>query len=166
MHLTCQRGAADGRTRSSGFQKRITSQLFAKYLIDRVLSSGDMVAQPWGRTLPAAREEWAGSRLPTPMLGCLCGPCEHRSEARGSTQGPSCLEITPRNWRKCLDFGMGASIIDLSGLGPPVSVQFSSVTQLYPTLCDPMDCSTPGFPVHQQLLELTQIHVHRVTDEH
>ena len=84
MHLTCQRRAADGRTRSSGFQKRITSQLFAKYLIDRVLSSGDMEAQPWGRTLPAAREEWAGSRLPTPMPGCLCGPCEHRSEAQGA----------------------------------------------------------------------------------
>ena len=37
---------------------------------------------------------------------------------------------------------------------------FSSVTQLYPTLCDPMDCSTPDFPVHHQLLELAQTHVH------
>ena len=36
---------------------------------------------------------------------------------------------------------------------------FSSVTQLCPTLCDPMDCSTPGFPVHHQLPELTQTHV-------
>ena len=34
--------------------------------------------------------------------------------------------------------------------------QFSSVTQSCPTLCDPMDCSTPGFPVHHQLPELTQ----------
>ena len=41
---------------------------------------------------------------------------------------------------------------------------FSSVTQLYLTLCDPMDCSIPGFPVHHQLPELTQIHVHRVGD--
>ena len=40
-----------------------------------------------------------------------------------------------------------------------VSGSVSSVAQLYPTLCDPMDCSTPGFPVHQ-LLELTQTHVH------
>ena len=40
---------------------------------------------------------------------------------------------------------------------------FSSVTQLCPTLCDPiMDCSMPGFPVHHQLPEFTQIHVHRV----
>ena len=40
------------------------------------------------------------------------------------------------------------------------SVQFSSVTQLCPTLCDPMDCSMSGLPVHHQLLEFTQIHVH------
>ena len=43
-------------------------------------------------------------------------------------------------------------------------VQFSSVTQSCPTLWKPMDCSTPGFPVHHQLLELTQTHVHRVGD--
>ena len=43
------------------------------------------------------------------------------------------------------------------------TVQFSSVTQLCLTLCDPMDCSTPGFPVHQ-LLKLAQTQVHRVGD--
>ena len=37
--------------------------------------------------------------------------------------------------------------------------QFSSVAQSCPTLCDPMDCSTPGFPVHHQLSEFTQTHV-------
>ena len=44
------------------------------------------------------------------------------------------------------------------------SVQFSSVAQSCPTLCDPMDCSTPGFSVHHQLPELAQIHDHRVSD--
>ena len=43
-----------------------------------------------------------------------------------------------------------------------ISVQFSSVTQSCPTLCDPMNCSTLGLPVHHQLPELTQTHVHRV----
>ena len=43
-------------------------------------------------------------------------------------------------------------------------VQFSSVTQSCPTLCDPMDCSTPGFHVHHQLQEFTQTHVHWVGD--
>ena len=41
--------------------------------------------------------------------------------------------------------------------------QFSSVTQSRPTPCDPMDCSTPGFPVHHQLPEFTQTHVHWVS---
>ena len=47
------------------------------------------------------------------------------------------------------------------GNGISFSVHFN---QSYPTLCDPMDCSTPGFPVHRQLWELAQIHVHRVSD--
>ena len=44
------------------------------------------------------------------------------------------------------------------------SVQFSSVTQSCLTLCYPMDCNAPGLPVHHQLLEFTQTHVHRVGD--
>ena len=42
--------------------------------------------------------------------------------------------------------------------------QFSSVAQSCTTLCDPTDCSLPGFPVHHQLPELAQTHVHRVSD--
>ena len=45
-----------------------------------------------------------------------------------------------------------------------VSVQFSSVTQSCPTLCNPMNRSMPGLPVHHQLLEFTQTHIHRVSD--
>ena len=41
-------------------------------------------------------------------------------------------------------------------------LQFSSVQSLSPTLCDPMNCSTPNLPVHHQLPEFTQTHVHRV----
>ena len=44
------------------------------------------------------------------------------------------------------------------------SVQFSSVAQSCLTFCDPMDCSTPGLPVHHQLLKFTQTHVHWVGD--
>ena len=44
------------------------------------------------------------------------------------------------------------------------SVQFNSVTQSCPTLCDSMNRSMPGLPVHHQLPEFTQIHVHRVSD--
>ena len=45
-----------------------------------------------------------------------------------------------------------------------LSVQFSSVAQLCPTLWDPMNRSTPGLPVHHQLSEFTQTHIHRVSD--
>ena len=44
------------------------------------------------------------------------------------------------------------------------SVQFSSVAQSCPTLCNPMSCSTPGLPVHHQLPEFTQTHVHQGGD--
>ena len=44
------------------------------------------------------------------------------------------------------------------------NAQFSSVTQSCLTLCDPIDCSTPDFPVYYQLPEFTQTHVHRVGD--
>ena len=42
--------------------------------------------------------------------------------------------------------------------------QFNSVTQSCLTLCDPLDCSMTSFPVHHQLPELAQVHVHRVSD--
>ena len=48
--------------------------------------------------------------------------------------------------------------------GPISSVQSSSVAQSCPTLCDPMNLSMPGFPVHHKLPEFTQTHVHRVRD--
>ena len=46
----------------------------------------------------------------------------------------------------------------------PLDLHFSSAPQSGPTLCDPVNCSTPGLPVHHQLPEFTQTHVHRVSD--
>ena len=58
--------------------------------------------------------------------------------------------------------------LDLDNQQTPItllsSVQFSSVVQSCPTLCNPMNCSTPGLPVHHQLPEFTQTHAHRVGD--
>ena len=57
--------------------------------------------------------------------------------------------------------GREGVVILMYGLGPHwFSLQYSSVTQLCPTPCDPMNCRTPGFPVHHQLPEPTQIPVH------
>ena len=69
-----------------------------------------------------------------------------------------CFSISPSNeYSELISFK-----IELTGL---ISLQskFRSV-QPCPTLCNPMDCSMPGFPVHHQLLELTQTHVHNVGD--
>ena len=62
-----------------------------------------------------------------------------------------------RKWGKSLNHS-GISSVQFS------SVQFSSVTQSCPTLCDPMNRSTPGLPVHHQLPEFIQTCVHRVSD--
>ena len=59
---------------------------------------------------------------------------------------------------------LGISELEWTGMGEFNSVQFSSVAQSCPTLSDPMNRSMPGLPVHHQLLEFTQIHVHRVSD--
>ena len=55
----------------------------------------------------------------------------------------------------------GGGVVWGSRVASP-EVQFSSVAQSCTTLCDPVDCSTPGFPVHHQLPELAQAHVHGV----
>ena len=62
-----------------------------------------------------------------------------------------------KKWRKAQDTSVSCHIQE-------VTVQFSSVTQSYSTLCDPMNRSTPGLPVHQQLPEFTQTHVHCLSD--
>ena len=49
--------------------------------------------------------------------------------------------------------------------GQWTELHFSSVAQSCPALCDPMNCSTPGLPVHHQLPEFTQTHVHQVGDD-
>ena len=58
-----------------------------------------------------------------------------------------------------LPWGDGTRCHDLCSWNVAFSVQFSSAAQSCPTLCNPMDCSMPGFPVHHQLLELAQTHV-------
>ena len=61
-------------------------------------------------------------------------------------------------------FGIGREEKKKKNFFHDIPGQFSSVTQLCLTLCDPMDYRKPGFPVHQQLPEITQTHVHRVVD--
>ena len=70
---------------------------------------------------------------------------------------------TPISFSLCFSVSVYFLLL-LFFLKPLSSVQFSSVAQSCPTLCDPMNRSTPGLPVHHQLREFTQTHVHRVSD--
>jgi len=78
---------------------------------------------------------------------------------------------------KCIPWGKNCLILSCSGFDliakvswrwnhskRKLSVQFSSVTQSCPTLCDPMNRSTPGLPVQHQLPEFTQTYIHWVSD--
>ena len=70
------------------------------------------------------------------------------------------MQDKPTLWSRLSEQGLGRLDVILC----LTAAQFSSVAQLRPTLCDPMACSMPGSPVLHQLQELTQTHVHRVSD--
>ena len=76
--------------------------------------------------------------------------------SRGEFPGGPVVKTPAANAR-----GMGSSLVrELRSH----MLQFSSGAQSYLTLCDPKECSMPGLPVHQQLPEVTQTHVHQVSD--
>ena len=110
------------------------------------LSYAPVLATPWTAANQAPpsvgfsrQEYWSG--LPVlPILPVLPSPRQHA------------------HWKKLL--GVTSQLNNLL----QISVQFSSVARPCLTLCDPMDCSTPGLPIHHQLPEFTQTHVHPVGD--
>ena len=86
-----------------------------------------------------------------------------------------CLKVVKVLWDPCPEFTFQDARINQKVLKKEKHVlkqdslllyylQFSSVAQSSPTLCEPMNCSTPDLPVHHQLPEFTQTHVHRVGD--
>ena len=86
------------------------------------------------------------------------GLCKTKADNNFSRQRHS--ETNLRTW-SCKGPGLSA-FLDFSIKFS--SIQFGSVAQLCPTLCDPMNCSMPSLPVHHQFPEFTQTHVHRVGD--
>ena len=112
-------------------------------------------------------------------------PCALEKKVYSSAFGCNFLKISMRSissnasFKTCVsllifcfdDLSIGVSrvlksptINVLLSISPFMSVQFSSITHSCPTLCDPMNRSTPGLRVHHQLQEFTQIHVLRVSD--
>ena len=119
-----------------------------------------MVAHQAPLSMEFSRQEyWNGFLFPSP--GALPDP---GIEPRSSTlQADSLLSEPPGKpilyTVVCICQFQSPNLVPL-----PIPLQFSSVTQLCPTLCNPMNCSTPGHPVYHQLPEFTQTHVHRVSD--
>ena len=90
--------------------------------------------------------------------GSIPGSGRSPGEGNGNSLQYSCLENPVEGgtwWARVL--GVAKSRTRLSKF---TSLHFTSVAQLCLTRCDPMDCSTPGLPVHHQLPEFTQTHVH------
>ena len=94
------------------------------------------------------QEYWSGLQFPFPV--------DHILSELSTMTHPSSVALQ----------GMAHSFIELDKAFVHVIslVQFSSITQSCPTLCNPMNCSMPGFPVFHHLLELAQTHVHWVHD--
>ena len=93
-------------------------------------------------------------------------PVNWNTSIRTSSRRPRCLHVL---LLLSLQFLLPSQILPTSLQGQLITflygpVQFSSVAQSCPTLCDPMNCSTPGLPVHHQLQEFTQTHIHWVSD--
>ena len=148
--ISFSRGSSQPRDRSR--VSRIVGRRFTVWATREVKKSE--VAQscsdslrPHGHQAPLSmgfsrQEYWSG--LPFPSPGNF--------PTQGSNPGlPHCRQ----------------TLYCLSHQGSLISVRMSSISsvaQLFPTLCDPMDCSTPGLPVHHQLPEFTQTHVHWVGD--
>ena len=122
----------------------------------------------------------AALETPPPLL--VPGSSGHKRESRGSQSHPwlspsrAVLTITalltaPSPPQRCCISSTCTfyklsvyPFIYVSHLSDTKISHFSSVTQSCPTLCDPMNRSMPGLPVHHQLPEFTQTHVHRVGD--
>ena len=110
---------------------------------ESVCNAGDLGLIPW---LGRSSGEGSGNPL---QYSCLENPMD-----RGAWQAT--VHSVAKSWtqfsNRMFQFGSIPYLF--------LSVQFSSVAQSCPTLCNPMNCSTPGLLVHHQLPEVTQTHVH------
>ena len=102
----------------------------------------------------------------TQLCPTLCDPMDYSPPGffvHGISQARLLEWVAISFPRDLPDPGIKPTSLSHQGI-PYYIIQFSSVAQSCPTLCDPMDCNTPGLPVHHQLPEFTQTHVHWVGD--
>ena len=110
--------------------------------------------------IPYSRSSWPRDRTQDSCISCIGKLILYLCATWEATKGRTVLS----KWK-----GLGGQHLYWKKQNPLIdntkgSFQFSSVAQLCPTLCDPMNHSMPGLPVHHQLPEFTQTHVHGVGD--
>ena len=140
----CNAGRSSGE--GIGYPLQYSRTSLAAQMVKNLLACGRPGFDSWVGKIP-----WRRAWQPTPELqyACLENPHGQRSLVGYSPWGHKELDTT--EW------------LNIAQHKLDVPVQFSSVTQSCLTLCNPMDCSTPGLPVHQQLPEFNQTHVHWVS---
>ena len=121
---------------------------------------------------PERMKGWSQSKKQYPVVDVTCDRskvqcckeqyCIETWNVRSMNQGK--LEVVKQERARVNVDILGISELKWTRMGEFNSVQFSSVAQSCPTLCNPMNRSTPGLPAHHQLPEFTQTHVHRVSD--
>ena len=102
--------------------------------------------------------------LPARPLQLFKSTCLSDAQGHGSEEGGK-FPVEEQRFLETSSMSRNNTLLRISFQITGISsVQFSSVAQSCPTLCDPMNRSTPGLPVHHQLPEFTQTHVRRVSD--
>ena len=117
---------------------------------------------------PERMKGWSQSKKQYPVVDVTCDRskvqcckeqyCIETWNVRSMNQGK--LEVVKQERARVNVDILGISELKWTRMGEFNSVQFSSVAQSCPTLCNPMNRSTPGLPAHHQLPEFTQTHVH------
>ena len=114
------------------------------------------------------QEHWSGLPFPSPMHESEKWKWSHSVVSDSGTLWTAAYQAPPSmgfSMARLLEWGAIAFFPVIPLIQYKISsVQFTSVTQSYPTLCNTMDCSMPGIHVHHQLPEFTQTHVHWVGD--
>ena len=138
--------------------------MFLNSMVGVFSMSGSHQVQAPGTALTIIFSCWQEGARPYPQGTCLLWGYQPASgltgpDYRASEYGPWCPEKLGSNPAPPL------TLSDPGASSLPSKPYCCSVAKSYPTLCDPMDCSTPGFPVHHQLPELAQTHVYWVGDD-
>ena len=109
--------------------------------------------------LDSSHQSSQSGRLNDPLTYFICSVFDDTTADSRNTDHLFLLDqIPPSLWAKNLQLILIKFTVHVPSISK--SVQFTAVAQSCPTLCDPMNCSTPGLPVHHQLPEFTQTHVH------